>query len=125
LAEIASIVVATASACAGSATFTTYQCTVPAPKALFSSKYFQWNSSSCSRPASCSFLAWKMPLTSNVQVLLPEAFDGKMVDCSGILSPTFQPYFFASAAPTMAPVRVRSHAARWSAGSTISGYSST
>src|SRR6185437_13843900 len=112
---------ATASARAGSATLATYQCTSPEPKALFSSKYFQWNIIICSLPCWLLSLAWKMPETSNVQVLLPPDFDGKIVDWIGILSPIFQPNFFASAAPMMAPVRSASQALRWSAGSTNSG----
>jgi hypothetical protein len=91
---------------------------------LFSSKYFQWNISDCSLAASFLSLAWKMPVMSNVQVLLPLDLDGQMVEVSGTLSPIFQPKRLASAAPTIAPVRVRSHAARWSAGSESSGYRS-
>ena len=46
-----------------------------------------------------------MPTRSKVQVL-PPFFCGKMVACSGILSPTFQLYFLARLSPTTAPVRV-------------------
>src|SRR5690606_22475892 len=62
-----------------------------------------------------------MPTRSKVQSLLP-SFCGKMVDCTGILSPTFQPYLSASTRPTIMPVRVSRKACQCSSGITHSGY---
>jgi len=61
----------------------------------------------------------KMPSSLKVQSLLPLV--GKIVACSGMVSPTFQPNFFASVSPTIAPCRSASQALRWAAGRADSG----
>ena len=63
-----------------------------------------------------------MPTSLKLQSLLPLV--GKIVACNGMVSPIFQPNFFANAAPTMAPSRVVSKALRCAAGKAYSGYMS-
>ena len=48
----------------------------------------------------------KLPTMSKVQSSEPSSFRVQMVECSGILSPIFQPNFFISAEFAIAPVRV-------------------
>ncbi len=60
-----------------------------------------------------------MPTSLNAQSLLPLV--GKMVACSGMVSPIFQPNLRASASPTIAPLRVLAKACSCSLGITYSG----
>ncbi len=83
-------------------------------------KYSQWNISwfSCCFIASSS--TWKMPRRVNCQSLLPSL--GKIVACSGMVSPISQPNLSASIAPTTAPVRSPRKDSSWSGAITNSGY---
>ena len=102
---------------------TMYQPTWPLTYWLASSKYFQWNINWFSSPLRLLSLRVKTPRRVNGQSLLPSRL-GKMVACSGMVSPIFQPKRSASALPTTAPVRSASNAAICSFGISYSGYMS-
>ncbi|MCW0417452.1 hypothetical protein NB689_003206 [Xanthomonas sacchari] len=89
---------------------------------MLSSKYFQFIINWFSACTLARSLARKIAFSSSGQSLLPPR--GKMVACSGITSPTFQPFFFASASPTAAPVRVSRKALSCSGGISYSLYTS-
>ena len=119
---IASIARATCVAWFGSASLTMYQPTRLLTKSLASSKYFQLNTSWFSSPRRFWSLTLKIAATLNVQVLPPLV--GKIVACSGTVSPIFQPYFLASDSPTAMPSRVDSNACTCSSVIEYSGYRS-
>ena len=75
------------------------------------------------KPALFLSFAFSVPTMSNDQFSVPSLF-GKIVDCSGIFCPTFQPKRFISASPTSTPVRVRAQASRSDWATSISGYRS-
>ncbi|MDT4880618.1 hypothetical protein FQZ97_1163910 [compost metagenome] len=99
-----------------------YQPTWPLTYWLASSKYFQWNNNWFSSPFFLSSATTNVPRSVSGHALLP-SFCGKMVACRGMVSPTFQPNFFASDSPTIAPVRSFCHAFICASDTTYSGYS--
>ena len=102
--EIASMALATRVAWSTLSSFTMYQPTRLSVYWLASAKYSQWKTRLFSSPLRLSSATSKMPVSLSGHALLPSFF-GKMVACNGMVSPTFQPWRLASAAPTMAPVR--------------------
>jgi hypothetical protein len=121
LAEIASMALAMRSAWLTSLTRVTYHPTWPRFHGVVSSKYFQFSRNIWSnQPAVFLSDTWMKPTILNGQFWLP-FLSGKMVDCMGTWSPTFQPKRLARPSPTRAPSLVSAKALRASADTSISG----
>ena len=121
--EIASMAFATRVAWFTLSSFTMYQPTWPLTYWLASSKYFQWKISWFSSPFRLESASLNVPRSVSGHALLP-SFCGKIVACSGMVSPTFQPKRLARFSPTMAPVRSASQAFTCAGSTMYSGYMS-